>query len=218
MKKLFLLLTAALPLFATAQDKVKFGINGGMTLSDFRGGEYADELKYGFNYLIGMSAEIPLSDKVSFSTGLNYEKKSPTQKITFEEPIFDPVDPAFSTGTARFTTTLHYLTVPLNIKLYLGSKKNFYLTGGAFAAILLDSALRVDGDKIDDSNNNGFKTMDAGINLGFGTRIKLTETQNLNIELRDNLGFVNISKSPYPGYDEMRTNSINLIANWQFDL
>lgn len=218
MKKLFLLLTAILPLFAAAQDKVKFGINGGVTLSDLRGSDHADELKYGFNYLIGVSAEIPLTEKLSFSTGLNYEKKSPTQKITFEEPTFDPVDPAFSTGTARFTTTLHYFTVPLNIKLYLGSKKNFYLTGGVFAAVLLDSGLKADGDKIDDGSTNDFKKMDAGINVGFGTRIKLTETQNLNIEIRDNLGFVNISNSPYPGYDEMRTNSINLIANWQFDL
>jgi hypothetical protein len=221
MKKLHLVIALALPMLLAAQDKVKFGINAGATLSDIRGSQYADDLKYGFNYLIGVSAELPITDRLSFSANINYEKKSPTRMVTFlgaGPNVPDPGDPAFATGDARFTTTLHYISVPLNIKYYIGSKKKFYATGGLFAAFLIDSSLRADGNKVDDSGNLGFKTVDFGLNLGLGTKIKLTETQNLNIELRDNLGFANISNNNYASSDKIRTNSINLIANWQFDL
>ena len=221
MKKLQLLLMLALPVLVAAQDKVKFGVNAGATLSDIRGSEYADDFKYGANYLVGISAELPLTERLSFAANINYEKKSPTQKITFMGPdpqVPDPNDPAFRTGSIRVTNTLNYIAIPLNLKYYIGSKKNFFATGGLFAAFLIDSSLRVDGDKVNDSGNSGFKTVDFGVNLGFGTKIKLNETQSLNIELRDNLGFANISNNNYPTSDTVRTNSINLIANWQFDL
>ena len=218
MKKLTLLICLVLPLLAAAQNKIKFGINAGATLSDVRGSDYADDLKYGFDYLVGISAELPLTERLSFSANINYEKKSPTRKITFMGPdpqVPDPNDPAFRRGSVRVTNTFNYIAVPLNLKYYIGSKKIFYATGGVFAAFLIDNSLKADGEKQNGSGDSGYKTLDYGLNLGFGTKIKLSETQNLNIEVRDNLGLPLIMNDNVIG--KARTNSINLIANWQFD-
>jgi hypothetical protein len=217
MKKLYFILTLLLPLVATAQNELKYGINAGLTLSDIRGNEYADEAKYCFNYLAGVSVEIPISEKLSFLTSLNFEKKSYTRKrnIVPQAPI---PNPDIKTGIVRYTSTLNYISLPVNLKVYLGSKKNFYLTGGVFVAYMVDAKLKIGGEKSDVDIYESYKTLDRGINLGLGTRIKLTERQNLNIEIRDNLGIENLKIDNYPDAFDMKTNSINLIANWQFDL
>jgi hypothetical protein len=152
---------------------------------------------------------------------LNYEKKSSRQTIeTYQDPgngqVPDPNYPAFSDFKIKASTILHYITVPINLKYYIGAKKNFFMTGGAYAAVLVNDTYRFDGEKLDNPQGGGFLTFDYGLNLGFGTKLKLTETQNLNIELRENLGLPLIMDDNLIG--KARINSINLILNWPLSL
>ncbi|GEP51463.1 hypothetical protein FNO01nite_21350 [Flavobacterium noncentrifugens] len=198
-----------------AQEKPSFGVNAGATYSNIRGNEYADEFKYGADFLVGVSAEIPLSNKWSVIGNINYERKSFHRDFAVIYLDFrDFNDPSFPTGNVKIKETFSYLAVPVNIKYYIGKQKRFFINGGIYTAFFLGSQLKHDGVK-QPANDKDITAVDFGANLGTGVVVKLNQTNRLNIELRDNLGLSdNISFSNI----ETRTNSLNLILNWQFTL
>ncbi|MEL1246213.1 porin family protein [Flavobacterium sp. DGU11] len=224
MKRLHVLLIALLPAMAFAQEApvsqpVKFGLQAGATYAGIRGNPGAEDNDYAVDYLIGASIEVPINERLSFIGNLNYERKSFSNKIVTSNGVNDPFDPIVQTGEFDVRATLHYLSVPLNLKYYIGPSRKFYINGGVFAGFFLDNTLRVDGDKTEDESGNGiFKEFDFGLNLGLGMRVPIDEKNDLNIELRDNLGLVNISDVPVIDNGTVKTNSVNLIVSWQFGL
>jgi hypothetical protein len=224
MKKLHTLLLALLPVAAMAQElpndsqPLKIGVNAGATFAGIRGNDVAEQNDYAFDYLVGFTLEAPISNNLSFITGLNYERLSYTRFIPFDNVSPDPVDdPAFLDGGFDARFTMHYLTLPVNLKHYVGVAKRFYINGGFFAGYYLDGSLHIDGDKVDDNSDAAvFKDFNFGANLGVGVRFPFNETSDINIELRDNLGLVNISDVPVVGNGTVKTNSVNLIVAWQF--
>lgn len=220
MKKLHLLFLLTLPVLSSAQEEIKYGINIGPSMSDIRGDGYAKDFNYGFGYLFGISMNVPLNQRFAFCTGINYEKKSATQKTSFSytETIVGPDGSAIdytATGTSKIITSIDYITVPVNLKYYLDIWENYYVTGGGFIAYALDEGYKTKGDKPMESYQQNYESFDYGVNFGIGTKLKLTRNQDLNIELRDNLGLANITDIDT---DKISTNSINLILNWQFSL
>lgn len=199
-----------------AQHKPKLGINAGGTYSNVRGNEIADTNKYDLNFLIGASIEIPLNERFSLLGNINYERK--TFKNTATVLVDNGFDPIVISREADIKARLEYLTIPVNLKYYIDRQKRFYVNGGIFAGIFLNSNTKVEGDNTNVNENNLFKTLDFGVNLGVGTNIKITEKNSLNIEIRHNYGLANISKVQVYNDDNVKTNSFNLIANWQFDL
>jgi len=212
--------SAALAQEETPSDGVSIGINGGATYSSIRGNDLAEANDPAFNFLIGVSAEIPLSDKLSFMTAINYERKSVKQTLHFDYLGAIPPggDPAFIQGDVETNLTLEYITVPLNIRYYFGSKKIVYINGGPFIGFFGSEYLKIDGEKADEDNNDFYKSIDLGVNLGIGAKFRLSDTQAISIEVRDNLGLTNISNVPIVGNGTLKTNAFNLIANWQFTL
>jgi hypothetical protein len=84
MKKItFLLFTIVLITFKTAaQDsKIKFGVQGGLNYSSFRGYEnYADN-NPGFAYLFGASFQYQIKENLSLKVDINFEKKKSDYKV-----------------------------------------------------------------------------------------------------------------------------------------
>lgn len=200
---------------ASSQQKPLFGVNAGVTYSNIRGNEYADEFRYGADFLVGFSAEIPLSNKWSVIGNINYERKSfkrDFELIYLEFRDFN--DAAFPKGNVKIRETFSYLAVPINIRYYIGSKKNFFINGGIYTAFFLNSKVKSDG-QVQPSNNDGFTTVEVGADLGAGYVFRLNDKNRLNVEIRDNFGLSN--GSSYQN-SEFRTNSLNLILNWQFTL
>lgn len=220
MKKIYFLFLIALPLLVSAQNPLKLGFNAGPNMADIRGDGYAGGFKYGFGYLVGVAMELPLTQRLSFTAGVNYEVKSATQKTRFSySGIYqgpDGVGIEYTvSGNPRITTTLNYIAVPVNLKYYLDYRENYYATAGAFVAFAIDEGYTIKGEKPPKDYHHNYETLDYGINLGFGTKFKLNRSHELNIELRDNLGLANVTDD---GSDKISTNSINLILNWQFSL
>ena len=213
MKKYLFLLLASSATFA--QEKPKFGVNVGGTYSNIRGNEIAETNKYDANFLIGASIEIPLNDRFSLLGNLNYERK--TFKNTINVLSDDPFDPVIFTRNVDVKGRLEYLTIPVNLKYYIDKNKRFYVNGGVFAGIFLNSNTKAEGENSNNDENDLFKTVDFGVNLGIGTNFKINEKNSLNLEVRHNYGLTNISKARVYNDDTVKTNSFNLIANWQFD-
>jgi hypothetical protein len=106
----------------------------------------------------------------------------------------------------------------LNLKYYVDPQKRFYVNGGPFIGVFLDSHSKVEGEKTNETANGLFKTLDFGCNLGIGTNFKINQKNSLNLELRHNYGLSNISDVKVVNNGTVKTNSFNLIANWQFDM
>jgi len=81
---------------------------------------------------------------------------------------------------------------------------------------LLNAISKVDGDK-QSSQAGVSKDFDFGVNLGVGICFPIDEKNDLNIELRDNLGLANINTGSTVGNGAIKTNSVNLIIAWQFE-
>ena len=220
MKKLLFSLTLLFPLLSSAQEEIKYGINIGPTYSDIRGRGYPEDFKYAFGYMIGLTTEIPLNQRWSFRTGINYERKSSAKKINYTSSGFitGPDGTGVEVTTKvnyKVTTTLDYVVIPINLKYYLDIYENNYITGGGFIAYNFDEGYKITGDKTTKSYEQNYKSFDYGISLSIGTKFKLNKNHELNVELRDNLGLANISTIDL---EKISTNSICLIANWQFSL
>ncbi|MDR6966748.1 hypothetical protein J2X31_000746 [Flavobacterium arsenatis] len=217
MKK-YLLLLLLVGSVAFAQEKPKFGVNLGGTYANIRGNEAADKNKYDLNFLVGISVEVPLNERFSFVGNVNYERK--TFKNTITAPIFidENFDPIMNSRNVDVKVRLEYITLPLNLKYYFDSQKKVYINGGPFLGVFLDSTSKVEGEKTNEDANGLFKSLDFGANLGVGTNFKINEKNSLNLELRHNYGLSNISDVRVVGDGSVKTNSFNLIANWQFGL
>lgn len=220
MKKIIaLLITALTSLTLAAQDApLKFGVNAGATYAGVYGNRIAEQNDYAVDFLVGVSLEVPLSEKFSLSANINYERISFERYRPFDEIFFGQDDPAFMEGGFDVRLTIHYITIPVNLKYYIGASKRFYINGGPFAGIYVGESGKVDGNKVKTEGGDLYKSINAGINLGFGTSIPLNAKNNLNIELRDNLGLINISDVPVVDNGTLKTNSVNLIVGWQFSL
>lgn len=211
---LLLLLFACSAVFA--QENTKFGVNFGGTFSNIRGNEIAEKNKYDLNFLIGGSIEVPLNDKFSLLGNINYERK--TFKNTIRNVDFEDFDPIVSSRNLEIKVRLEYITIPLNLKYYIDTKKKFYINGGPFIGFFLNTNTKVEGRNTSEEGNDLFKTLDFGANLGVGKNFKINSKNSLNLELRHNYGLSNISDVPIVSGGTVKTNSFNLIANWQFDL
>lgn len=228
MKKIICLLAFAftpLAIYAQSDDyteRPSIGFNTGPTFSNIRGNEAAEKNSYAFNFMAGISFEHPVSRQFSVLANVNYERKTFKQDIRFENPNnFDPIvnDPAFRTGEITLKGTFHYITVPVDIRYYIGESKKVFINAGPFASVFIDDTYTVDGDKTTEGDGEAnFKRIDFGVNLGLGTKFAITQTQALSVELRHNYGLGDISDMKEISNDKVKTNSFNLIVNWSFQL
>lgn len=202
-----------------AQTATHFGINGGITYFGIRGNEVAKENKYDFNYLVGTSLEFVYTPKVSLLLNFNYERKSFKNDIKEQIILFDPIDPAFNSQNKIFLqVTQHYLTLPISCKAYIGKNNGFFVNGGFYVGYLLVSSETIKGSGANYKVSGLFNDLDFGLNFGVGKRIAINSKNNLNIEIRNNLGLVNTSKVPVINNGSVKNNSFNLILNWDFNI
>ena len=227
MKKLLLSFTLLLSFFTYSQNsKIKFGFQGGVNYSNFRGynipvsfGQFYSESP-AFAYLLGVNFEYKIQEKLSLRLELNYERKSQTADNIIElTQNFD--DPA---QTYNFTTRKNYdyLVLPVLLKYSFSNKNSFYVNGGPFIGYLLKSKI-TDDLEVPGVNTDGFDTTkdnkktDFGLSLGLGKNFDLGARKTISIEIRENLGLANTSKTNVWGGGNVKTNSINFIVGLSFN-
>lgn len=197
-----------------AQNKMRFGFNGGLTYSSFRGNKAAEDLDPAFDFLVGVSFEYELKDKLSLLANLSYDRK--TAAGTPNGFIPNPEDPA--NGNINAEANYQYITLPILLKYKIGAKKSFYANGGLFVGYLLKSKTHDDYYNTTDNTTSSNTKLDAGVVLGFGKNFKLKNNQEIIIELRENLGLTNTSKVNVSGGNSVKTNSLNLILGYSLGL
>ena len=102
--------------------------------------------------------------------------------------------------------------------VFHGKKDDFYVNGGLFLGYLLNSKLSSKNSDNDTDTTDMNKKIDAGLVFGFGKVFQLNDKNNLKLEIRENLGMLNTSDFDVYNDGTIKTNSLNLILNWNFNL
>lgn len=203
MKKLFLFLTLSTSFIISAQGEIKFGVNAGATFSNLRG-DVDDEFKSGLDFLVGFGLEVPVNEKLSILANINYERKS----------IKATIDDSYK-SSVKFR--MHYITVPVNAKYYLGAKKNFFVQAGPYAGFFVDDTFFINGKEQTSELAGGseFKLLDLGISTGIGTQFKVDHKHHISLSLRNNLGLTNVSDM---ASNTIKTNAFNFVFTWESNM
>lgn len=228
MRKILFALVIAFSIATTSNaQKIKIGVNAGATYSGFSGmSNTFIDYNYWFGFMAGGSFEYYLNDNVSLRANLSFERKSNRAKSEYS--LRESYDEPEHIYDQTFTNHYDYLTLPVMAKVDFGRKNLFFVSGGIFVGYLLQSELRSQSedqtnyDPIDEPfdespiNTTGFnKRLDYGISIGIGKRFKMSDKNELVLEIRDNLGLANTNDATST---KIKTNSVNLILGWQFTL
>ncbi|MDT0557205.1 porin family protein [Ichthyenterobacterium sp. W332] len=196
-----------------AQDKFRIGINIGGTYSSLRGNPVAEENKAALDILFGASFELPLKDRLSLKMDINFESK----RVTNEFSNLGGFDPLLETSS--LSLSLNYVAIPVMLKYRFGKDQRFFVNGGPYYAAFRNVKTKVDGNTVDDNESDSlFQNSDFGISAGIGMSFPVNDNSTINLELRNNLGLNNISKVEIVDDGSLKTNSLNLILNWDFGL
>ncbi len=160
MKKIFVL---AIGLFvataASAQDNIKFGIKGGVNISDIikddGNNNFDTKTKVGFN--AGITLEIPLIAGLAFTPEVLYAQKG--YKLTYPST------------NSEFTQTTNFIDVPILASFRLGS--SFNIVAGPQVSFLLSTKNKfengfgsVEETQVEDDSDRFKKSLVGGI-IGF---------------------------------------------------
>lgn len=189
MKKTLLI---ALTIFSTtllkAQDEVQFGLRGGLNIASING-DSSDEISLDprLNFHLGLVAEIPITDLISFQPELVYSR----QGATFEETD----DFGFGAGDINIegAIKMDYINLPLMAKFYVA--EGFSLEVGPQIGFLVLAETETEAsfggetetDTVDIKDE--LSSIDFGFNFGAGYKLE----NGLNFGLRYNLGISNIN-------------------------
>ena len=180
MKKIILTVAAVCAFgFANAQE-TKFGVKGGINLSNYSGDSDDYEGKVGFN--VGGFAEIKISDKFAIQPELLFS----TQGAKFSES-----GPDF---TVTYKENLSYLNIPVMAKYYVADK--FSIEAGPQIGFLVAAKGKGEGNftgtNFSESEDikSDFNTVDFGVNFGLGFDF----TEKVSLGFRYNLGLSNVIK------------------------
>jgi hypothetical protein len=165
MKKVVLLLMV-LFLFGSANAQTKFGIKGGLSVSNYRGDVGSNSSKIGFHF--GGIAKVKISEKFVLQPELLFS----TQGAEFN-----------LSKMVEFKQNLSYVNLPVMAKYYVADKFSFEF--GPQIGFLVSAKVIMDGEKTD--IKDAFKPIDFAVD--FGTGYDLTE--NISAGIRYNLGVSN---------------------------
>jgi hypothetical protein len=197
-----------------AQSKLKVGFNGGLTYSSFRGNPQIETLDAGLDFLVGVSFEYQLKERLSLVANLNYDRKTATDN-PYIEIFYSPDDPSFY-GRVKIKLKNQFISLPILLKYKFGPENSLYINGGPFMSYMLKSELWNDYDEVNSDQTDNYKSLDFGLVFGFGKTFKLKNNNEISVEIRENLGLANISDVPVVGNGSIKTNSLNLICNYSF--
>ena len=213
MKKLLIIILFFIGKLTFSQEKIDYGLNVGINYFNVRGNDFADQYNYDFGFLIGITFEYTLKNNFSVITGINYEKKN-----TINENSNTLDSNGNVLGNAVIKEKFDYLNLPILLKINFNN--SFFLNGGPYISYLLSSETEIDSSVSETVSNidstDRFKKVDLGLSFGIGKGFKLNEKNNLNFEIRYNLGVTNISDVPVINNGKIKTNSMNLLMGLTF--
>jgi len=192
--------------FANAQE-VKFGVKGGLNLSNFSGDTDGLDLKSRTGFHVGGFVEIKLSDKLAIQPELLYSTQG-AKADNFEIELEDQ----FYTSDVKFN--LSYINIPVMFKYYVAEK--FNIEAGPQIGFLTSAKTETTVQGFNGSNEQDvkdiFESIDFGLNLGAGYDF----TEHFSAGARYNLGLANIAKTESGDDSTLNNGVFSLSVGYKF--
>ncbi|MFN3909136.1 MAG: porin family protein [Flavobacterium sp.] len=195
MKKIILLFVLAVSL-SFGQD-VKFGVRGGVNISDWKtsnsnfdlDGVSLSGLESQLDFNLGFFVDFKVSNKFSIQPEMIYSRQGTYTKLTFEGISAD----------AYFNND--YINVPILFKYHPTDK--FFLFAGPQVGFLLEGNVNIIalGESFKEDATEIFNSVDFSASIGAGVNL----TNKLFVDVRYNHGFSNLGKE---SDGEKTTNSV----------
>ncbi|MEO7976359.1 porin family protein [Flavobacterium sp.] len=217
-----------------AQSKYNLGLVLGPNYTSFRGSDFLQSTKPDIGFLGGVFIQYQLNNTLSIISGLNFDQKEIENETDYPITYMDE-----STGiilheviNAKTNNKFQYFSLSLVLKYNIGKNKSFYLNGGPYISFLQKHKKKSkffnrDGGTIIYGSNYQYNfpladnvSGDYGVSFGIGKTFGIDMKNKISIELRDNLGLKNTIEhiQIYDQSGVIKTNTLNLIANWSFNL
>ena len=178
MKYIFTTLILALGLcpvaFSQTKGSTEFNVTVGLNGATVTSGNLSTDTRVGLN--AGVGAEYYFSDSWSIKAKALYDQKG------------------WANGFYGNTTTdykLDYVTMPVLANWHFGRTKNWYLNFGPYIAFLVSAKTSVNGVDV----KSFFNSTDAGLDLGIGVKIPVSENAKFFIEFNGQGGVANMASS-----------------------
>ena len=215
MNKLTTILLAIIMLFCSETslgqtNKFDIGLENGPSLRSLWGDDLVEnstDPTIGFS--TGQTFQYNFPKLISIRTNVTYERKGAFSKLQLTDVAGNPIK------EITFYINLDYLTMPLLIRLTFGNKIKFFVNIGPYFSYLINqtfdtSAFNLFPIFISD-NTDSFKRFDMGLSSGLGGGLPINDNFLLTLEIRNNLGFYNVSNVPIDNNGSILTNSTNLL-------
>jgi hypothetical protein len=180
MKKLLagLLLTGScLTGFSQEKGKFEFGINAGYNLATVTSGTQTNS-SYRNGIAIGAFGDYFVADNWSIKAKFTYDQKG------WDGGYIENLD-----NGQRYASNYHldYLSIPVMASWHFGRTKNWYLHGGPYVGILLNSKETAFNTDLKEIMNS----VDVGLDIGIGVKIPIGNKVKILFELDGQSGFTN---------------------------
>ena len=188
MKKYFYYFVFFLFLFThKSHAQVKFGIQVGAGFSKLTSPFIS--FSNGLCYLGGLTVILPLKNKISIVSGLQYEGlQTKIPNVVFEN------NGAFTDGDGSISTPYSYLKIPVLARLGIGQEESpkFYVEGGGFVSYLLNA-------KVSGINKNTKAAVEYDADLSLLNKVVVGLSAGVGYQLTNNIdigGRFNYNLSP----------------------
>jgi hypothetical protein len=176
MKKYFYCFVFFLYLFThQSQAQIKFGIQAGAGFSKLTSPNL--NFSNGFCYSGGLVATLPIKNKITIVSGLQYEGlQTKIPNLVFEN------NGSIAQGEGTITTPYSYLKIPVLARLGLGQEENpkFYVEGGGFVSYLL-------GAKTIGINKNTKAAVEYAADLSLLNKVVVGLSAGVGYQLTNNI-------------------------------
>lgn len=185
MKKIILIIAFTIILIPTvkSQEKIQFGVKGGVNFTTMTSNDYLYDEKYKTGLYLGATVEIPLGKKFSIQPEILYSSQGIKGKALVNYPSLLP-------GTMPVVYAEHkldYIKIPILAKLYLA--KNFaFEIGPSFNFLVNDKFTSFSSNQTDLAEK-----FELGGVVGLSYKVKSNFVVNANYLN----GFSNVLKSPF---------------------
>ena len=187
MKKIILIIAFTILLIPTvkSQEKIQFGLKGGVNFTTMTSNDYLYDEKYKTGLYLGATVEIPLGKKFSIQPEILYSSQGIKGKALVYYPSLLP-------GTMPVVYAEHkldYIKIPILAKLYLA--KNFAFEIGPSFNFLVNDQFTYTYDSY--TQTDLAEKFELGGIVGLSYKVKSNVVVNANYLN----GFSNVLKSPF---------------------
>jgi hypothetical protein len=214
LKRAGCLLLIAFPALAGAQHfGLEAGIESGPSLGKFWSNVITpDHFTTNVHHTFGVYATYHITPHIGIQTGF-YQEEIGTNDIQKQAALG-----VGTSGNVNLIQEVNYTTIPMLFRLSFGNKfRGKFIAGGFMSCLMHHKTIWDYGSHRENFNNTmGTNRFNAGLVWGGGVEYTVLKQLNLGVEVRNQMGFVNMEMHSPMAY--FRTNSLQIIfkVGYQF--